>query len=106
RAVSIRRRRAGGRLKAAVVPRFGGPDGLELDRNHPDPVRGPDQVLVRVHAASLNHLDLAVREGIPTLKLTLPHILGCDAAGDIAEVGSGVTDIERGARAVVNPGIA
>ena len=88
------------------MPRFGGPDVLELDRNHPDPVPGPDQVLVRVHAASLNHLDLAVREGIPTLKLTLPHILGCDAAGDIAEVGSDVTDIEIGDRVVVNPGIA
>jgi len=88
------------------VPRFGGPDVLELDRNHPDPVPGPDQVVVRVHAASLNHLDLAVREGIPTLKLTLPHILGCDAAGDIAEVGSDVTDVEIGDRVVVNPGIS
>ncbi len=88
------------------MPRFGGPEVLELDRSHPDPVPGPDQVVVRVHAASLNHLDLAVRDGIPTLKLTLPHILGCDAAGDIAEVGSDVTDVEVGDRVVVNPGIS
>src|SRR3989442_14865121 len=106
RTASIRRRRAGGTLKAVVVPRFGGPEVLELDRHHPDPVPGPDQVVVRVHAASLNHLDLAVREGIPTLKLTLPHILGCDAAGDIAEVGSDVTDVEVGDRVVVNPGVS
>ena len=67
---------------------------------------GPDQVVVRVHATSLNHLDLTVREGIPTLKIPLPHILGCDAAGHIAEVGSDVADLEVGDRVVVNPGIS
>lgn len=79
---------------------------LEFDPNVPDPVPGPDQVVVRVHAASLNHLDLSVREGIPTLKLALPHILGCDAAGHVAELGSDVTEVEVGDRVVVNPGIA
>src|SRR3989442_7125239 len=102
RTASIRRRRAGGTLKAVVVPRFGGPDVLELDRNHPDPVPGPDQVVVRVHAASLNHLDLAVREGIPTLKLTLPHILRCDAARDTAGEAPHVTDLERSDRVLAN----
>jgi NADPH:quinone reductase-like Zn-dependent oxidoreductase len=75
-------------------------------RDHPDPVPGSDQVIVRVHASSLNHLDLFVREGIPTLKLSFPHILGADGAGHIAEVGADVTDIEVGERVVVNPGIA
>lgn len=74
--------------------------------DHPDPVPGPDQVVVRVHATSLNHLDLAVRAGMPNLKLALPHILGCDAAGHILEVGSDVTDLEVGERVVVNPGIS
>lgn len=67
---------------------------------------GPDQVVVRTHAAALNHLDLFVREGIPTLKLTLPHILGSDGAGHVAELGSDVTDLEVGDRVVVNPGIS
>lgn len=93
-------------MRAVVVPRYGGPDVLELVADHPDPVPGPDQVILRVHATSLNHLDLFVREGIPALKLTLPHILGSDAAGDIAEVGSDVTDLEVGERVVVNPGIS
>jgi len=93
-------------MKAVVVPRYGGPDVLELVADHPDPVPGPDQVVLRVHATSLNHLDLFVREGIPALKLTLPHILGSDAAGNIAEVGSDVTDLEVGERVVVNPGIS
>lgn len=88
------------------MPRYGGPDVLELVRDYPDPVPGPDQVVVRVHATSLNHLDLFVREGIPTLKIPLPHILGSDAAGDIAEVGSDVVDLEIGDRVVVNPGIS
>src|SRR5438105_527328 len=59
-----------------------------------------------MHAAALNHLDLFVREGIPTLKLTLPHILGSDGAGHIASVGSDVTDLEVGDRVVLNPGIS
>jgi NADPH:quinone reductase-like Zn-dependent oxidoreductase len=50
-------------------------------------------------------LDLFVRQGIPTLKLTLPHILGADGAGHIAELGSDVTDLEVGDRVVLNPGI-
>lgn len=93
-------------MKAVLVPRYGGPEVLELVPDHPDPVPGPDQVVVRVHATALNHLDLSVRKGIPTLKLTLPHILGCDAAGDLAEVGSDVTHLEVGERVVVNPGIS
>jgi len=75
-------------------------------RDHPDPVPGPDQIILRVHASSLNHLDLFVREGIPTLKLSFPHILGADGAGDIAEVGADVTDVEIGDRVVLNPGIS
>jgi NADPH:quinone reductase-like Zn-dependent oxidoreductase len=85
---------------------YGGPEVLEVVPDHSDPVPGPDQVVVRVHAAALNRLDLLVREGIPTLKLTLPHILGADGAGHVAEVGSDVTDLEVGDRVVVNPGIS
>lgn len=67
---------------------------------------GPDQVVVRIHASALNHLDLFVRQGIPTLKLVLPHILGSDGAGHIAELGSDVTDLDVGDRVIVNPGIS
>ena len=88
------------------MPRYGGPEVLELVPDHPDPVPGPDQVVVRVHAAAINHLDLFVRDGIPTLKLTLPHILGSDGAGHVAEVGSDVTDLEVGDRVVMNPGLS
>jgi NADPH:quinone reductase-like Zn-dependent oxidoreductase len=78
---------------------------LEVASDYPDPVPGPDQVVVRLHAAGLNHLDLFVRQGIPTLKLALPHVLGADGAGHVAAVGSDVTDLEVGDRVVLDPGI-
>ena len=93
-------------MKAVVVPRYGGPEVLELVRDYPKPVPGPDEALVHVHATSINHLDLLVREGIPTLKLTLPHLLGSDVAGEVAEVGADVTGLEVGDRVVANPGIS
>jgi len=70
----------------------------------PDPVVGADEVLVRVRAVALNHLDLWVRGGLPGLKLPLPHILGSDVAGEVAATGDWVKDLEVGERVVVNPG--
>lgn len=93
-------------MKAVVFRTYGGPEVLEVDPDHPDPVIGPDQVLLRVRAAALNRLDLWVRDGIPTLKLSLPHILGADGAGEIAQVGSDVHDLEVGERVVLNPGVS
>ena len=68
-------------MKAVLLPRYGGPEVLEYVEDRSEPVPGPDEVVLHVHAASLNHLDLTVRKGLPTLKLTLPHILGADVAG-------------------------
>ena len=92
-------------MKAVLLPRYGGPEVLEYVEDRPEPVIGPDEVLLHVHAASLNHLDLTVRKGLPTLKLTLPHILGADVAGEVAQLGSDVTGFEPGDRVVANPGL-
>jgi len=70
----------------------------------PEPTIGPDEVLVRVRAVAMNHLDLFVRGGLPNLKLPLPHILGSDIAGEVAATGDWVPDLEVGERVVVNPG--
>jgi len=70
----------------------------------PDPEPGPGQVVVRVRACALNHLDVFVRQGWPGLKLDLPHWTGADVAGEIAALGEGVAGWEVGQRVVVEPG--
>lgn len=92
-------------MKALAFHEFGGPDRLKL-QDVPDPRPGPGQVLVRVRACALNHLDLFVREGIPALKTPLPFWTGCDIAGDVAEPGPGVTGWAVGDRVVVNPNLS
>lgn len=87
-------------MKAVRIHQFGGPEVLRYE-DIPDPQPRKDQVLVRVKACSLNHLDLWVRKGLPGVKL--PHILGSDVAGEIAEVGEYVTDFKAGRRVIVAP---
>ena len=76
-------------MKAACFYECGGIDKLRYD-DVPTPSAGPGEVLVRVRAAALNHLDLFVREGLPEFKLPLPFWSGWDIAGDVAQVGPGV----------------
>jgi NADPH:quinone reductase-like Zn-dependent oxidoreductase len=91
-------------VKALAFNEFGGPDKLKL-QDVPDPKIKPTEVLVRVRACALNHLDLFVREGIPALKTPLPFWTGCDIAGEIAEVGAQVTGVKVGDRVAVNPNL-
>jgi NADPH:quinone reductase-like Zn-dependent oxidoreductase len=91
-------------MKALLFREFGGPDKLRYE-DVPDPAIKPDEVLVRVRACALNHLDLSVREGIPALKTPLPFWTGCDIAGEVAEVGADVRDVKVGARVAVNPNL-
>jgi NADPH:quinone reductase-like Zn-dependent oxidoreductase len=63
-------------------------------------------VRIALRAAALNHLDLFVVEGLPGLPQQLPHILGSDGAGVIAQVGSGVSSVQPGDRMLINPGIS
>ncbi len=71
----------------------------------PRPKPGRDEVLVRLRATALNHLDVFVRRGWPGLDLEMPHWGGSDVAGEIAELGQGVVDWEVGQRVVVDPGV-
>jgi NADPH:quinone reductase-like Zn-dependent oxidoreductase len=89
-------------VKALAFNEFGGPEKLRW-QDVPDPRAGAGDVLVRVRACALNHLDLFVREGIPALKTPLPFWTGCDIAGDVAEVGAGVSGVKVGDRVAVNP---
>ncbi|RLC77920.1 MAG: alcohol dehydrogenase [Chloroflexi bacterium] len=72
----------------------------------PDPEPGPGEVLVRVRACALNHLDVWVRRGWPNLKLEMPHWTGADIAGEIAGLGERVAGWEVGQQIVVEPGVS
>jgi NADPH:quinone reductase-like Zn-dependent oxidoreductase len=87
-------------MKAVRIHQFGGPEVLQYE-DVPEPQPRKDQVLVRVKACSLNHLDLWVRKGLPGVKL--PHILGSDVAGEVVETGEYVTHIKPGQRVIVAP---
>jgi len=71
----------------------------------PDPKPGPDEVLVRVRACAINHLDIWVRRGWPGLKLEMPHWCGADVSGEIVELGKGVSGWNVGQSVVMDPGI-
>ena len=92
-----------GIMKAAVIRGFGGYDVLEYeDVSIPTP--RPGNVLIRVLAAGINRLDHYIREGGVVPKLSFPHILGADAAGEIAALGEGVAEFELGQRVIPMPG--
>jgi NADPH:quinone reductase-like Zn-dependent oxidoreductase len=91
-------------MKALAFDEFGGPDKLKY-QDVPDPKIEPNEVLVRVRACALNHLDLFVREGIPALKTPLPFWTGCDIAGEVAEIGAAVSGVKVGERVAVNPNL-
>ena len=92
-------------MKAVYIRRHGDPSVLEYgDVEDPTPSAG--QVIVRVRAASINRLDLYTRAGIRGTKQPddrFPLVLGGDSAGDVVEVGSGVSDLRVGDRVVINP---
>jgi NADPH:quinone reductase-like Zn-dependent oxidoreductase len=87
-------------MKAVRLHQFGGPEVLKYE-DVPDPQPRQDQVLVRVRACAMNHLDLWVCKGLPGVKL--PHILGSDVAGEIVDLGEFVTGLQKGQRVIVAP---
>jgi len=87
-------------MKAVRIHEFGGPEVLRFE-DTPDPQPRQDQVLVRVRACAMNHLDIFVRKGLPGVKL--PHILGSDIAGEIVAVGEYVSGFKPGQRVLLAP---
>ncbi len=83
---------------------FGPPEAMKLERV-PRPVPGPDEVLVKVHAAGVGPWDAWIRAGRSVLPQALPLTLGSDLSGDVQTVGTGVSDVRIGDRVygVTNP---
>jgi NADPH:quinone reductase-like Zn-dependent oxidoreductase len=89
-------------VKAIRIHEDGGPEVLRYE-DAPDPVFGPGEVLIRLRAAALNHLDVWVRRGLPSV--SKPRILGADGAGVVEALGDGVEGLAPGDEVVINPGL-
>lgn len=92
-------------MQTVHITAHGDPSVLALvDRPRPEP--GPGEVLVRVLALSVNHLDLWVRRGMPGVEIPLPRIPGCDGTGEVAALGPGVQSLRVGQKVVLLPGFS
>ncbi|MGU7774307.1 zinc-binding dehydrogenase [Burkholderia sp. MR1-5-21] len=92
-------------MKAAFITGHGGNEVVEVG-DRPMPVRAPGEVLVRLRAATLNRVDLYMRDSGAGITHQLPQILGLDGAGTVEETDSSDPVLSRGQRVVVHPGIA
>jgi NADPH:quinone reductase-like Zn-dependent oxidoreductase len=92
-------------MKAVRFHQHGGPEVLKYE-DAPDPKIQSNEALVRIRACALNHLDLWLREGVADWKLPMPHIVGSDIAGEVAEAGALVTHVKPGDRVLLVPGIS
>jgi NADPH:quinone reductase-like Zn-dependent oxidoreductase len=81
-------------MKAVRIHKFGGPEVLQYEEI-PVPTINSDEILIRVHAASVNPIDWKIRQGYRKPR-TLPLTLGCDAAGKISKVGNNITTYKPG----------
>ena len=76
-------------MRAVVIGRFGGPEVLR-HREVPEPEPEPNEVVIRLDHAALNHLDLDIRNGRSGMKVAFPHVLGTEGVGTIDAVGARV----------------
>jgi NADPH:quinone reductase len=88
-------------MKAVYLTETGAPEVLQFGEL-PEPSLGPNEVLIRVRACSLNRLDVFTREGSHGTRITPPHVLGGDVAGEVVQVGEAVEKIQPGAQVIAN----
>ena len=82
-------------MRAAYIEETGPPEVIKIG-DLPQPEPGPGQVLVKVHAAALNPIDLYLRSGLVPMPLAFPYVIGCDLAGTVAKLGQGATQLQSG----------
>ena len=92
-------------MKAVIFRAHGGPDKLSYE-DLPMPDIGPNEVLVRVKACALNHLDIWIREGNPAYPMPMPHVSGSDVAGIVEQAGAQADHVTVGQRVFLSPGIS
>jgi len=94
---------AGNTMRALVLKQHGGLGDLAVVEDYPRPAVSEGHVVIRVRASSFNYHDVFTVRGMPGIKVPLPVIIGLDMAGEIAEVGAGVSGWKQGDRVLVNP---
>ncbi|MGO9272026.1 MAG: zinc-binding dehydrogenase [Terriglobia bacterium] len=92
-------------MKAVRFHEYGGPEVLKYE-DAPDPKIEANEVLVKVKACALNHLDLFLRAGVRSWTLAMPHIVGSDISGVVAEAGRLATRVKPGDRVLLAPGVS
>ena len=92
-------------MKAVIFNEHGGPDKL-IYKNVSDPTITEHEVIIKVKACSINHLDIWVRQGIPAYKVSFPHISGQDVSGVVEGCGTAVKEFKKGDRVFLTPGIS
>ena len=92
-------------VKAATIHEHGGPECVRVEEIA-EPRPAENEVILEVRAAALNHLDLWVCKGRPGLALQMPHVLGSDASGVVAEIGPGARGLKVGDEVILNPGLS
>ncbi len=92
-------------MHLARIHQHGGPEALTYE-TAPEPAIKANEVLVRVRACALNHLDLFVRAGIPGMRFPLPLVLGSDIAGEVVQVGALCERVQPGWRVLLSPGLS
>jgi alcohol dehydrogenase len=90
-------------MKALLLRQHGGLENLEVVTDKPVPRATDGHVVIRVKASSFNYHDVFTVRGMPGIKVPLPVVIGLDMAGEITEVGPGVTGWKVGDRVLVNP---
>jgi NADPH:quinone reductase-like Zn-dependent oxidoreductase len=91
-------------MRAALFHEFGGPEVVRIEEVQ-QPAPAPGEVVVRVVAAGMNHLDLWLRRGLP-IDTTMPHIGGSDVAGVVDTLGAAVSGVQPGDAVVIDPSLA
>lgn len=92
-------------MRALCLTASGGTEKLAILELPRPSIRRPDEVRIGIKTVALNHLDLWVAEGLPGVPVpAFPHVIGCDGAGVVLEVGAAVTHLAIGDRVMINPG--
>jgi NADPH:quinone reductase-like Zn-dependent oxidoreductase len=93
-------------MRAVAIRSHGGPEAVRVEDVPRPTAERPDEVVVSLRAAALNHLDLFVVRGLPGVRPVFPHVLGADGAGVVESVGPAVTRAKPGDRVLLNPGVS